>query len=442
MPTNFDMNNTTEVWKTWEGKWVGGKFPLRVWLDSSDHSAVFLTEVPGQQSRKAAIKLVPAQEQDAQLARWRRAAALSHPHLLRIFEVGRAQIDDAPFLYVVMEYADEDLSQILPQRPLTPTEVGELLPPVLETLSHLHKNGLVHGHIQPSNIFAVNNKLKLSSDRISLDGEPPDKVPGPTTYNPPEIPSQPLSPAADVWSLGITLIEVLTQHPPLHQEPVTKDLAVPDTVPQPFRGIASACLRRDAQQRSSVADIQRALQLNASPALVAAHTAPERKRSNWRVLLPLLGAIILMALLAKPFSHLFHTAKTPVQIEPSETAPVSQPAPDSKSGSDAKPQKASASRGSVARRVLPDVPRSARNTIQGKIRVTVRVEVDSSGKVRTAALTSPGPSSYFANLALKAAQRWEFTPAESDGQAVPSTWLLRFQFGRASTEVSPERVGH
>ena len=440
MLTNFDMNNTTELWKTWEGKWVSGKFPLRVWLDSSDHSAVFLTEIPGQKSQKAAIKLIPAEDHDTQLARWRRAAALSHPHLLRIFEVGRAQIDDAPFLYLVMEYADEDLSQIVPQRPLTPTEVAELLRPLLETLSHLHKNGLVHGHIRPSNIFAVNNKLKLSSDRISLDGELSDKLATPTPYDPPEIPLQPLSPAADVWSLGVTLIEILTQNPPPRQETLTKDPEVPDTVPEPFRGMARACLRRDPQQRSSIADIQRAPELSAAP--MQDQTVSQSKRFNRRVLIPLLGALILIALLVKPLSHLIHPVKTPVQLEPSETPPTAQPTPGLTTEANGTPRNAIANPGAVARRVFPDVPRSARNTIQGKIRVTVRIKVDSSGKVSTASLASPGPSKYFANLALKAAQGWEFTPAQENGQAVPSTWLLRFRFGRASTEVSPERVGH
>jgi TonB family protein len=436
------MNNATELWKTWEGKWVGGKFPLRVWLDSSDHSAVFLTEVPGQKTAKAAIKLIPAQEQAPQFVRWRRAAALSHPHLLRIFEMGRAQIDDASFLYVVTEYADEDLSQILPQRALTPTEVTELLPPVLETLSHLHKNGLVHGHIQPSNIFAVNNKLKLSSDRISLDGEPADKLPAPTVYNPPEIPFQPLSPAADVWSLGITLVEVLTQHPPLHPEKLAQDPEVPDSVPEPFGGIARGCLRRDPRQRSSMADIQRALQVHFTPTPAAspAAAAPDKKRSARRLLVPLLGAMILIALLAKPLIHLLHPVKPPAQVEPTQPPPAPPAAPASKSEADPGAKNARFTEGSVSRQVLPDVPRSAKNTIHGKIRVTVRVGVDPSGKVQTTTLSTPGPSKYFANLAVKAAQRWEFTPPQVNGEPVPSTWLLRFQFGRAGTEVAPEQV--
>ena len=48
-----------ETWKSWEGRVVEGKFPLRQWLGGSDHSAVFLTESANLPSQKIAIKLIP-----------------------------------------------------------------------------------------------------------------------------------------------------------------------------------------------------------------------------------------------------------------------------------------------------------------------------------------------------------------------------------------------
>jgi TonB family protein len=96
----------------------------------------------------------------------------------------------------------------------------------------------------------------------------------------------------------------------------------------------------------------------------------------------------------------------------------------------------------VVRQVIPDVPKSAKNTITGTIKVGVQVEVDSSGKVTTAKLVSAGPSKYFANLALKAAEQWEFSPLEVNGKAAASTWLLKFRFKRTATQADPQRVGH
>src|SRR6266566_464270 len=152
-----------EVGKTWEGRNIDGKFPLRRWLGGSEHSAVFLTELPGQATQKAAIKLIAADgaEADRQLSRWRAAARLSHPNLIRIFDAGRCRLDGMPLLYLVMEYAEEDLSQIVPQRPLVFGEANDMLPPLLDALSYLHSKGFVHGRIKPSNVLAVGDQLKL-----------------------------------------------------------------------------------------------------------------------------------------------------------------------------------------------------------------------------------------------------------------------------------------
>jgi TonB family protein len=98
--------------------------------------------------------------------------------------------------------------------------------------------------------------------------------------------------------------------------------------------------------------------------------------------------------------------------------------------------------GDVRNKVLPDVPHSAKNTISGTIKVTVRAQVDPSGKVTYADFKSAGPSRYFAGLALNAAERWEFSPPETDGQSVASTWLIQFRFKRTSTQASAQRVKH
>jgi TonB family protein len=97
-----------------------------------------------------------------------------------------------------------------------------------------------------------------------------------------------------------------------------------------------------------------------------------------------------------------------------------------------------ATEGAIAQRVVPDIPASARNTITGKIRVSVRVVVNPAGEVTNATLASPGPSKYFANKALEAARRWKFKPPETT--TASSEWTLRFQFGRGGTEVVPTEL--
>jgi len=228
----------TESWKTWVGREVDSKFPLREWVGGSDHSAVFLSELPARGSRKVAIKLIDIEGADANrfLTQLRAEAKLSHPHLMQIFEAGKGDLDGTPFVYSLMEYADEDLSQILPQRALSPDEVSDLLPPVLEALSYLHSHGFVRGRVKPSNLFAVGEQLKLSSDQITPIGEQNSVGKRRDVYDAPERAGGEISPAGDVWSVGATLVAAMTQRAPAGKS--SDNISLPDAIPEPYRGIA------------------------------------------------------------------------------------------------------------------------------------------------------------------------------------------------------------
>ena len=112
---------------------------------------MFLTEYDQPEPQDAAIKLVAVDSANAelQLSRWRLGADLSHPHLIRIFEMGRGQLGNIGLFYVVMEYAEENLSQVLRHRALTPAEAYDMLDPAVDALAYLHGKGLVHGHLKP-----------------------------------------------------------------------------------------------------------------------------------------------------------------------------------------------------------------------------------------------------------------------------------------------------
>ena len=70
----------------------------------------------------------------------------------------------------------------------------------------------------------------------------------------------------------------------------------------------------------------------------------------------------------------------------------------------------------------------------------MRLEVDAYGNVTGASLDTPGPSQYFANKALAAAQKWKFTPAQAGGRAVPSTWLLIYFLNKSGISVTPQET--
>jgi TonB family protein len=462
----------TVAWEEWEGQVVDAKFRLLHYLGGSERAAVFLTECAEQGLPKAAIKLIPESPGDAdlQLSRWKLAAALSHPHLIRLFQVGRCQLGGVPLLYVVMEYAEENLSEVLPQRPLSPEEARDMLQPALAALAFLHGQGFVHGQIKPANIMAVGDQLKLASDSICRIGQPRSGRAVPGIYDAPELPARGVSPAGDVWSLGVTLVEALTQHLPAWERPPQADPEVPPTLPQPFFDIARHCLRCQPQRRWSLVEIGARLQPPPPMPPVCQLRRPATPLGKFRksqYFLPAVGlALGLLAMVVVPWLLERHAEAPPIQSTLRESpgaSPKPQPKPaapetelnlpkasaEKPSSGDAAaspgsvrlpaPAKSSAGgsrRGAVSHQVVPDVPQKARDTIQGTVRVRVGVAVDSSGRVTQAELVSPGPSKYFAKLALQAARQWQFSPPSVDGRNVQSEWVLHFEFTRAGTTVS------
>jgi TonB family protein len=246
----------SEVWTRLEGQVVNGAFPLRRCLGSSDHSGVFLTEYAAQNLSHAALKLVPAIPTlaESQLAHWGAAASVAHPQLIRLFETGRCQLGGLHYLYVIMDYAEQNLGQLLLHRALSETEVREMLPLALEALGFLHSRDLVQGQLKPSNILVIENQLKLASDTIRPAGEATASIGMLSVYNPPEARDGSFSTSGDMWALGVTLCQALTQRAPSRSDERGESVALPTDFPVAFIDIVRRCLSRNPAQRPSVAD--------------------------------------------------------------------------------------------------------------------------------------------------------------------------------------------
>ncbi len=520
-----------EQWNQWQGQSIEGKFLLRQFLASTDHSAIYLTQLAGPQPHDAVIKFIPADSPaaEARLDLWKNAALLSHPNLLAIYGSGRCRIGDQNLLYVVMEYAEENLAEILPHRPLSSEEARDALDPALDVLVYLHSKGFAHGHLKPSNLLATQDRLKLSSDSLLMLGAVSQISRPRDVYDAPELPSARFTPKADVWSLGVTLFEALTRSTPELPQNSSADPAIPENLPGPFRDLVRHALRRQPEKRWSLADI--AARLNPAPLAAAAvasaspaappaisplsvplsqepavpaaklsvapalpaypiFEAPKRRQSSSAdYLIPvLLGAAVLVGLyFAIPKVINFRSpsstpqaaatpSKSPVQtqeqlakpveapaavVEPpaknsapevpsnspeakaqpdsSTVAPATQP-PDPAPAAKTNATSAAESRGEVLDQVLPSPSPKALATIQGTLRVLVKVQVDAAGNVTNSELETPGPSPYFAGLAEKAARQWKFSNAESDGHSLPAEWHIRFEFTRSGVHAFPAQT--
>ena len=433
---------------------IDGRFPLLQELGGTQWSSAYLTQLDDDRAQKAAIKIFPFESVDesATIARWEVAETLSHPHLMPLFYAGRCEFEGEDLLYVVTEYADETLSQILPERPLSPEEAREMLGPVLGALSYLHERGLTHGHLRPTNIMVVNDQLKLSPDFGWCSRTR-------NIYDPPEAGNGIVAPAADIWSLGVLLVEALTQQLPAWDRWQGGEPEIPANLPEPFFTICGECLRTDPERRCTLAGIKARLNppQAVEPAVQPAEAVVERTAkpsSKFRAMI-LTGAVLVLLLMFATFK--FGWDLTPSTAAPAPQPPVAEPtaapaspaatapAPSTVPTAEPAPTPTAASvspkggiaKGSVVHQALPDVPEKIIGAVQGHFKVRIRVEVDPEGNVSQASIDWPGPSRYFANQSLHAAQNWKFTPAKVDGRAVASTWLLQFQFGQSQTAVTP-----
>lgn len=235
------QTSSTEAWTTWQNQVVQERFALRRCLGWTDHSAVFLTEHKAKSLAEAAIKFVRADAPHAQslLMRWQAALNLSHPHLVQLFEVGRYESGGHDYQFVVMEYGDQTLAQILRRRPLSAEELQELLPPVLEALTFLHRRQLVHGQLKPCNFLAVGDELKLASDTIRPAGQ-----------------DHATSTAGDVWNFGATLVEAVTARARISIDQRFDVASLPAGLPASLVDTVQRCLSPSPADRPSIIELR------------------------------------------------------------------------------------------------------------------------------------------------------------------------------------------
>ena len=420
-------------WSQWEGEMVSGEFRLEQFLGAGEKSAVFRTPLV---SGNGAIKLVAAAGARAErlVEQWSRAAALDHPHVVRVLKVGTWSKAGNSFVYVVTEYAEESLAGVLAQRALTAEETLEMLRPAAEALAFLHDRGFAHGSLKPSNVLAVKDTLKISTDTVSA---------GDTS--------------ADLRAFAAIIVQALTQQPVTFLSGAEAGLM--ESLAEPFREIARNCNGDSGRPQWSATEISHWLRSRNDEAAVASIAAASASRPKARS--KLVSYAIVLALIAVVVttivSLLRNRTTAPVLATPASAAkpkeqarragppasahPEEQPAPapikPSVPAHESQPRRVVVDTpGQVVHQVLPEIPYKARQTIRGRAKVVVRVTVDQSGKV-TGTTLDPGGSRYFGRLALDAARKWRFVPAGSDA---PREWTLRFEITRTGTRTFPRQV--
>ena len=193
----------------------------------------------------------------------RLAARLGHPNIVRVYDVGEA--DGRP--YIAMEHVDgETLADLLARREkLTAAETEELGAQAARALVAAHAAGLVHRDVKPHNLLLRRDGvLKLGDFGIAVGLEGTrftmaGTVLGTAAYLAPEqARGESVTAAADVYALGLVLVEMLTGRPDRS--------ARLDRVPPELATIVQRCLATDPAERPTAAELERALRGDRSAA--------------------------------------------------------------------------------------------------------------------------------------------------------------------------------
>jgi tetratricopeptide (TPR) repeat protein/tRNA A-37 threonylcarbamoyl transferase component Bud32 len=147
---------------------------------------------------------------------------LNHPNIVQIYEVG----DYAGQPFLSLEYVGggslEDKTKAAPP---TETQAAALVETIARAVAHAHRNGILHRDLKPGNVLLTDEGVPKVAD-FGL-AKLLDAAPGPTptealigtpSYMSPEQAAgnpRAIGPAADVYSLGAILYELLTRRPPI-----------------------------------------------------------------------------------------------------------------------------------------------------------------------------------------------------------------------------------
>jgi serine/threonine-protein kinase len=282
--------------------------------------------------REVAVKVLPTERaadparRARLLAEARAAAALNHPNICTIYEVGEAD----SCAYIAMELVDgRPLSERLDAGPLPVEEVLRYGRQLADAVAHAHERGVVHRDLKAANVMALpDGRVKVLDFGLAKHAaEAPVDVTtqqsltdagavlGTLVYMSPEqLRGQPVDRCSDIWALGIILYEMAAGVRPFQggtgfevSSAIFRDVPppLPGKEPRALDAAVRRCLEKDPERRYQQAGELRAALEAVANGTATASTLPARPRSAPRgVLRPALVAMAAAAVAAALFGWL------------------------------------------------------------------------------------------------------------------------------------------
>ncbi len=200
-------------WPALTGVILDGGYELKEPFALDETSATFKVRILGSCGQEATVSFFQADlaQAEEQLSFWQTLREWPHPNINLPLAAGYRWLGEVGAVYAVLPIPDERLSGVLKERHLDAAEAGEVVRSVTGALGHLHACGLAHGAISPDTVLALGDSVQLSTGSVRRQGADLLISPPEAHYMAPESAGFNNTAAADIWCLGATLFEILSQ---------------------------------------------------------------------------------------------------------------------------------------------------------------------------------------------------------------------------------------
>jgi eukaryotic-like serine/threonine-protein kinase len=239
------------------------------------------------------------------------AARLAHPNIVSIYDTGaeRADAEGMTHHFIVMEYCGGGslAEHLIAEGPLRPERAAVVGSSVCEALAYAHRSGVIHRDIKPANILvAEGGGLKVADFGIAkaafADGDvtTTGSILGTVTYlSPEQLRGEEPDQRSDIYSLGVTLYELLAGRAPFQEETqmaiAMKHLreeppplrSVRGGIPRGLEGVVAKAMAKDPDQRfQSAQDMRIALEGQSAATATAVLRRPVRSTERATTVAP------------------------------------------------------------------------------------------------------------------------------------------------------------
>jgi len=314
---------------------LGGRYRLGEVIGRGGMSSVYAARDQNL-GRDVALKLFAPQAADAdelkrQEAEIRLLATLNHPSLVTLFDAGvDTRVPDQPRPFLTMELVEgQDLRSRIRHSRVPLDELSVIGAGVADALAYVHGLGIIHRDIKPANILLIQVRPgepvrpKLTDFGIAriADGTrltATGTMVGTAAYlSPEQAMGSPLSPASDIYSLGLVLLECIkgtVEYPGSAVESAVARLhrapEIPGDLPAEWQHLLASMTALEPLERPTAADLEAALRR----ALVSPQSAPTDLAGEHTRVLPALPSrppSVLPSGPPEPQSTAKTTANTP-----------------------------------------------------------------------------------------------------------------------------------